>query len=48
MGQLAMLLRAETLVDVKAYNRVTGQPFASSELAAAIERFAAEAEEGAA
>jgi 2-oxoglutarate/2-oxoacid ferredoxin oxidoreductase subunit alpha len=45
MGQLAMLLRARTLVDVKPYNRVTGQPFASGELAAAIERFATEAEE---
>jgi 2-oxoglutarate/2-oxoacid ferredoxin oxidoreductase subunit alpha len=45
MGQLAMLLRAATLVDVKPYNRVTGQPFASGELAAAIERFATEAEE---
>ena len=39
MGQLAMLLRARTLVDVKAYDRVTGQPFAATELATAIERF---------
>ncbi len=38
MGQLAMLLRARTLVDVRSYNRVTGQPFASTELVAAIER----------
>jgi 2-oxoglutarate/2-oxoacid ferredoxin oxidoreductase subunit alpha len=39
MGQLAMLLRAGTLVDVKTYNRVTGQPFGSTELAEVIERF---------
>jgi 2-oxoglutarate/2-oxoacid ferredoxin oxidoreductase subunit alpha len=32
MGQLAMLLRARTLIDVKPYNRVTGQPFSSAEL----------------
>jgi len=38
MGQLAMLLRSRTLVDVKSYDRVTGQPFGSTELAAAIER----------
>jgi 2-oxoglutarate/2-oxoacid ferredoxin oxidoreductase subunit alpha len=37
MGQLALLLRARTLVDVKSYTRVTGQPLASDELAAAIE-----------
>ncbi|MFO7777466.1 MAG: 2-oxoacid:acceptor oxidoreductase subunit alpha [Nitriliruptoraceae bacterium] len=37
MGQLAMLLRARTLVDVKAYDRVTGQPFGSTELAEVIE-----------
>jgi hypothetical protein len=36
MGQLAMLLRAKTLVDVKPYNRVTGQPFSSAELVEAI------------
>ncbi len=45
MGQLAMLLRARTLVDIKPYNRVTGQPFASSELAAAIEAFATASQE---
>ncbi|MEX2549922.1 MAG: 2-oxoacid:acceptor oxidoreductase subunit alpha, partial [Nitriliruptoraceae bacterium] len=39
MGQLVMLLRAKTLVDVKPYNRVSGQPFAASELAEAIEGF---------
>ncbi len=40
MGQLAMLLRARTLVDVKSYNRVTGQPFSSAELADVVEEFA--------
>ena len=35
-GQLAMLLRSRTLVDVQAYNRVTGQPFATAELVEAI------------
>ncbi|MFO7960390.1 MAG: 2-oxoacid:acceptor oxidoreductase subunit alpha [Nitriliruptoraceae bacterium] len=39
MGQLAMLLRARTLVDVKTYDRVTGQPFGSTELAEVIEHF---------
>ena len=38
MGQLAMLLRSRTLVDVKTHNRVTGQPFASGELVEVIER----------
>jgi 2-oxoglutarate/2-oxoacid ferredoxin oxidoreductase subunit alpha len=38
MGQLAMLLRARTLVDIAPYNRVTGQPFSSAELVEAIER----------
>jgi 2-oxoglutarate/2-oxoacid ferredoxin oxidoreductase subunit alpha len=42
MGQLAMHLRARTLVDVKPYDRVTGQPFSSAELVAAIEGFIAE------
>jgi len=37
MGQLSMLLRSRTLVDVKPYNRVTGQPFSSSELTAVID-----------
>ncbi|MFT5223398.1 MAG: 2-oxoglutarate ferredoxin oxidoreductase subunit alpha [Glaciecola sp.] len=32
MGQLAMILRAKYLVDVKTYNRVTGLPFRSDEL----------------
>ncbi|MEY3020497.1 MAG: hypothetical protein RLZZ272_1481 [Actinomycetota bacterium] len=40
MGQLSMLLRARTLVDVQPYNRVSGQPFSSAELVAAIESFA--------
>ncbi|MFA9429400.1 2-oxoacid:acceptor oxidoreductase subunit alpha [Egicoccus sp. AB-alg2] len=35
-GQLAMLLRARTLVDVQSHNRVTGQPFSSAELVEAI------------
>ncbi|MFA9445851.1 2-oxoacid:acceptor oxidoreductase subunit alpha [Egicoccus sp. AB-alg6-2] len=35
-GQLAMLLRARTLVDVQTYNRVSGQPFSTSELVDAI------------
>jgi 2-oxoglutarate/2-oxoacid ferredoxin oxidoreductase subunit alpha len=37
MGQLSMLLRARSLVDVRSYNRVSGQPFAASELVEAIE-----------
>ncbi|MDX1621145.1 MAG: 2-oxoacid:acceptor oxidoreductase subunit alpha [Nitriliruptorales bacterium] len=37
MGQLAMLLRSEFLVDVEGYNRVTGLPFTSAELAEQIE-----------
>ncbi len=37
MGQLAMLLRAKTLVDIKSYNRVTGQPFSATELIDVIE-----------
>ena len=35
-GQLAMLLRSRTLVDVQRYNRVSGQPFSTSELIEAI------------
>jgi 2-oxoglutarate ferredoxin oxidoreductase subunit alpha len=37
LGQLAMLLRAEFLVDAVPYNRVRGRPFMSGELAEAIE-----------
>jgi 2-oxoglutarate/2-oxoacid ferredoxin oxidoreductase subunit alpha len=37
MGQLVTLLRAKTLVDIKPYNRVTGQPFSAGELVDAIE-----------
>ncbi len=37
MGQLVTLLRARTLVDIKPYNRVTGQPFSAGELVEAIE-----------
>ena len=37
MGQLVTLLRSRTLVDIKPYNRVTGQPFSAGELTDAIE-----------
>jgi 2-oxoglutarate ferredoxin oxidoreductase subunit alpha len=37
MGQLSMMLRSRTLVDIKGYNRVTGAPFLSSELVSVIE-----------
>ncbi len=37
MGQLSTLLRAQSLVDIQPYNRVTGQPFSAGELAAAID-----------
>jgi 2-oxoglutarate/2-oxoacid ferredoxin oxidoreductase subunit alpha len=40
MGQLAMLLRARTLIDIKPYNRVTGAPFLSSELVDVITEMA--------
>ncbi len=40
MGQLAMLLRARTLLDIRSYNTVTGQPFASAELVRAVEELA--------
>ncbi len=46
MGQLALLLRARTLIDVKAYDRVTGAPFLSSELVDVIERLGGDALEG--
>jgi 2-oxoglutarate ferredoxin oxidoreductase subunit alpha len=36
MGQLRRLLRADYLVDVQGYNRVTGLPFTSAELEQAI------------
>ena len=36
-GQLKLLLRSEFLVDVIGYNRVTGQPFTSAELADQID-----------
>ncbi len=41
-GQLRMLLRARYLVDIRGHNRVTGQPFSSTELVDAIEALAAE------
>jgi len=46
MGQLSMILRARTLVDIKAYNRVTGAPFLSSELVGVIEDIAGPAIDG--
>jgi 2-oxoglutarate ferredoxin oxidoreductase subunit alpha len=36
-GQLLKLVRAEYLVDAAGYNRVTGKPFAASEIEGAIE-----------
>ncbi|KAA1422540.1 2-oxoacid:acceptor oxidoreductase subunit alpha [Mumia zhuanghuii] len=36
LGQLALLLRAEFLVDVHGYDKVTGMPFGSEELAEVI------------
>ena len=38
LGQLTMLLRARSLVDVQGYHQVDGQPFSSAELVEAIER----------
>jgi len=46
MGQLSMLLRARTLIDVKAYNRVTGAPFLSSELVGVFTEIAGDAIDG--
>ncbi|MBW3658286.1 MAG: 2-oxoglutarate ferredoxin oxidoreductase subunit alpha, partial [Actinobacteria bacterium] len=43
-GQLAMLLRARFLKDIRSYNRVTGQPFSSAELVTAIEELLATTE----
>ena len=37
LGQLAMLVRSRFLVDAVSYNRVTGKPFKSGEIADAIE-----------
>ena len=45
-GQLSLLLRAATLVDVKGYNRVTGQPFTAGELVEAIETLAFDGGDG--
>lgn len=36
MGQLRMIVRARYLIDIKGYNRVTGQPFLATELADVI------------
>ena len=38
LGQLALLLRAEFLVDVHSYSRVRGLPISLSELARDLER----------
>ncbi|MDP6460273.1 MAG: 2-oxoacid:acceptor oxidoreductase subunit alpha, partial [Gemmatimonadota bacterium] len=38
LGQLAHMLRAEFLIDVKQYNKVQGKPFKSSEILDAIHR----------
>ena len=43
-GQLRLLLRASSLVDVRGYNRVTGLPFTSAELEDAIVRELADLE----
>jgi 2-oxoglutarate ferredoxin oxidoreductase subunit alpha len=36
LGQLLKLVRAEFLVDAHGYNRLRGQPFKASEIAAAV------------
>jgi 2-oxoglutarate ferredoxin oxidoreductase subunit alpha len=46
MGQLSMLLRARTLIDIKPYNRVTGAPFLSSELVGVITEMAGRSIDG--
>ena len=46
MGQLSMLLRARTLIDIRAYNRVTGAPFLSSELVRVVRDMAGDAIDG--
>jgi len=40
MGQLATLLRARTLVDIRPHTRGSGQPFSSAELVEAVEAIA--------
>ena len=40
LGQLSMILRAETLIDVHAYNEVRGQPFKVSVILETIEKLA--------
>ena len=47
-GQLRLLLRAASLVDIQGYDRVTGLPFTSQELAAAIDEQLAQTSAGAA
>jgi len=46
MGQLAMILRARTLIDITPYNRVTGAPFLSSELVEVFTEIAGDALHG--
>jgi 2-oxoglutarate ferredoxin oxidoreductase subunit alpha len=41
MGQLAMILRAKYLRDVKQLNKVQGQPFKESEILDAVRALAA-------
>lgn len=45
LGQLTLLLRSRTLVDVKGYHQVSGQPFGSSELVEAIAHHVRNAEQ---
>ncbi|MBX7148087.1 2-oxoacid:acceptor oxidoreductase subunit alpha [bacterium] len=42
LGQLVKVLRAETLRDIKAINKIQGKPFKVEELKEAIKKFAAE------
>ncbi|MPZ86849.1 MAG: 2-oxoacid:acceptor oxidoreductase subunit alpha [Nitriliruptorales bacterium] len=46
-GQLRMLLRAESLVDIRGYNRIAGLPFTSRELEQAIVEQLSELQEAA-
>jgi 2-oxoglutarate ferredoxin oxidoreductase subunit alpha len=45
LGQLALLVRAEYLVDAVSYNRVRGMPFKADELAGVIEDVVTSAQE---
>ncbi|HET8811984.1 MAG TPA: hypothetical protein VFM67_05265, partial [Gaiella sp.] len=48
LGQLALLLRAEFLVDAVSYSRVRGRPLSAAELEDAITAMAESGERGAA